>query len=121
MITQETGKKGENLAVDFLLKNGYEILEQNWRHKQYEIDIIARKASVLVIAEVKTRTGNFFGEPEEWVTTVKQNNLIKGAQAYIQQQDLDVEVRFDIISIVLSPKGAPPKIHHIEDAFYPLV
>jgi putative endonuclease len=121
MNTQETGKKGEKMAADFLLKNGYEVLEINWRHKQFEIDIIAKKSDVLVVAEVKTRTGNYFGEPEEWVTKVKQKNLIKGAEAYIKERDLDVEVRFDILSIILSPKGGEPKIHHIEDAFYPLV
>jgi putative endonuclease len=121
MLTAETGKKGEQMATEFLQEKGYTILEKNWNFKQYELDIIAQKDDTLIVAEVKTRTGNFFGEPEEWVTKTKQKNLIKGAEAYIESNNLDVEVRFDIISIVLSPKGGEPKIHHIEDAFYPIV
>jgi putative endonuclease len=116
----DTGKKGEQLAVDFLKSAGYQVLEINWNFKKYEVDIIARQNESLIIAEVKTRSGNYFGEPEAWVTKVKQKNLIKGAEAYILLNNLDLEVRFDIISVILPQKGEP-KIHHIEDAFYPLV
>ena len=71
-----------------------------------------------MVAEVKTRKSNFFGEPEEFVTRQKQKHLIKAANAYIEKNNLDLEVRFDIISIILS--GNEQKIFHIEDAFHPI-
>lgn len=111
-----TGTKGEVLAAEFLKKKGYQILETNWTNKKYELDIIAQKGNTLFVIEVKTRTGNYFGEPEEWVTKSKQENLIRGANSYILKNDLDVEVQFDIVSIIL--KGENHTIHHIEDAFY---
>lgn len=114
----ETGKKGEELAIAFLTEKGFTVIEKNWISKHLEIDIIAQKKELLIIAEVKTRTGSYFGEPEEFVNKQKQKNLIKAAQAYIEKQNLDLEVRFDIISIVFSPKNNAYKIHHIEDAFY---
>jgi putative endonuclease len=113
----ELGKNGEELAVRHLKSNGYEILETNWRKGSLEVDIIARKGNTLVIAEVKTRSTNYFGEPEEFVTRAKQKNLIKAANSYILQNNFDMEARFDIISILF--KGSSHKIHHIEDAFYP--
>ena len=114
-----TGKKGEELAVNFLQREGYKILATNWNYKKSEIDIIAKKEQFLIIAEVKTRNSNYFGEPESWVTKLKQQNLIKGAEAYILKNNIDLEVRFDIISVILSEKDH--KIHHIKDAFYPML
>jgi len=72
-----TGQKGEQMAAEFLEKNGYKILETNWRFMNLEADIIAEKSKILVIAEVKTRKSNYFGEPESFVTKQKQKNLIK--------------------------------------------
>lgn len=111
----ETGSWGEQKAVEFLLSKGYQILETNWRFKNLEADIIAQHKNTLVIAEVKTRKSNVFGEPEEWVNKQKQKNLIKAAQEYIEQKNIQHEVRFDIISILYS--GSVVKINHIEDAF----
>ena len=113
----ETGKKGEELATGMLKDKGYEILEKNWRYKNLEADIIAKKDDTLIIAEVKTRSTRYFGEPEEFVNKAKKQNLIKAANAYIEQQELDLEVRFDIISVLIS--GEKTMVHHIEDAFYP--
>jgi putative endonuclease len=113
----ELGHSGEQLAAGFLKEKGYKILETNWRQGPLEVDIIALKENVLVIAEVKTRSTNFFGEPEEFVTRQKQKNLIRAANIYIIDKNLDVEARFDIISIL--SKGSVLKIYHIEDAFYP--
>lgn len=115
----DTGVKGEELAAGFLEKKGYSILEKNWRFKNLEADIIAIFSKTLVIAEVKTRKSNYFGEPETFVNKQKQKNLIKAAHEYIQRNQLDVEVRFDIISIILG--DSQTKINHIEDAFYPLL
>ena len=113
----ELGKSGELLAVQHFVSKGYKILETNWRKGSLEIDIIAIKSDVLVIAEVKTRSTNYFGEPEEFVTKSKQKNLIRAANRYVLEKDLDVETRFDIISVLTN--GIQHKIHHIEDAFYP--
>ena len=114
----DTGKKGEEIAARFLENKGFTILETNWRFKNLEADIIARVANTLVVAEVKTRKSNYFGEPESFVTKQKQKNLIKAANEYILRNNLDLEVRFDIVSVVLNDSTA---VKHIEDAFYPLL
>lgn len=111
----ETGQKGEELAASYLQNKGFVILEKNWRFKNLEADIIATTAKTLIIAEVKTRRSNYFGEPETFVNKQKQKNLIKAAHEYIQRNNLDLEVRFDIISIILG--DSQMKINHIEDAF----
>ncbi len=114
----DTGKRGEDIAVDYLIKNGYQILERNWRNHHQEIDIIARKGIDLAIVEVKTRMGNPVVDPYVAVNKTKQNLLVKAANAYIEKNDLDVETRFDVISIVM---GKTVQIEHIENAFYPKV
>jgi len=114
----ETGKKGETIAVNYLQENGYKILEQNWHNHHQEIDIIAAKGNDLVIVEVKSRTGTPLVEPYAAVNRNKQNMLIKATNAYIQRKNIDMETRFDIISITL---GNEVNIDHIENAFYPRV
>lgn len=111
------GVKGEELAARFLKENGYTVLETNWRFKNLEADIIAVADGVMVVAEVKTRNSNFFGEPETFVNKQKQANLRKAANGYIQQKQLDLEVRFDIISVILAKNEEQVKINHIPDAF----
>lgn len=113
----ECGAKGENLATIFLKEKGYTILETNWRYRNLEADIIAVNAGVMILAEVKTRTSNYFGEPETFVTKQKQTNLRKAANGYIQQKQLDLEVRFDIISVILDKTSDRATINHIENAF----
>ena len=111
----ELGKLGEELAVNYLIDNGYQILERNWRSGHKEIDIIALKDGVLAIVEVKTRKSDDYGEPEIAVGITKQRMLIWAADAYVRYKNLNVDVRFDIISIVIS--DTEPEIEHIEDAF----
>ena len=111
------GRKGEDIAVKYLEKKGYKILERNWTLGRNEIDIIARDGKYIVVAEVKSRHSNFAGEPETAVTRDKQRSLIRAADAYINKMKLSEEVRFDIVS-VLVVNGAE-KINHIMDAFYP--
>ena len=111
------GKLGEELAVDYLTGKGYEILERNWRNIHKEIDIIAKDGKFLVIVEVKTRQTDEYGEPDIAVTRKKQRMLIAAANAYITRKGLDMETRFDIISIVF--RDGEPVIEHIEDAFLP--
>ncbi len=113
----ELGKLGEDLAVQYLTDKGYEILERNWRNIHKEIDIIAKEGDDLVIVEVKARQTDEYGEPDIAVTKRKQRMLIAAANAYITRKGLDVETRFDIVSIVF--KDGKPVIEHIEDAFLP--
>jgi len=112
----ELGKKGEQLAVDFLLKNNYTIIERNYRFDKAEVDIIAQKADILAIVEVKTRSTTDFGNPQDFVKPKQIKNLVKAVDEYVNVNDLDVEVRFDIIAIVKQNKGF--KIEHLENAFY---
>jgi len=114
----DKGAVGEELAAAHLTGKGYVILEKNWRFGKEEIDIIAQQKDMLVIVEVKTRGGSFFGEPEEFVDRQKQRHLIKAANGYIEKNNLDLEVRFDIIGVILSGKNH--RINHIEDAFHPV-
>jgi putative endonuclease len=110
----ETGQVGEEIAARYLVSKGFTILETNWRFRKLEADIIARSGDLLVVAEVKTRATRFFGEPETFVTRKKQQNLIQAAHEYIQRKELQLEVRFDIVSVVLNDESA---VRHIEDAF----
>lgn len=112
----ELGKLGEALAVEFLQKNGYEILETNWTFQKAEIDIIARKANTLAIVEVKTRSSIDFGLPQDAVKSKKIQLLVKAVNEYVISNDLDTEVRFDIIAIHKDTNEF--KIEHLEDAFY---
>jgi putative endonuclease len=114
----DKGLEGEELAAVFLTQNGYSILEKNWRFGKEEIDIIAQKDDTLIVVEVKTRSGSFFGEPEEFVNRQKQKHLIKAVNAYIEKNELDLEVRFDIVGIVITGKNH--RVNHIEDAFNPI-
>ena len=111
------GKLGEELAVNYLIEKGYEILERNWRNIHKEIDIIARDGKDLVVVEVKTRQTDEYGNPDVAVTKQKQWRLISAANAYVFQNRLDINTRFDIISIIF--KDGEPVIEHIEDAFLP--
>ncbi|MBA3648436.1 MAG: YraN family protein [Chitinophagales bacterium] len=113
----ELGVKGEILALEFLEKKGYVILEINWRFSHTEVDIIAKQPNTLVIVEVKTRTGDQFGFPEEAVGIEKQKNLARAADEYLERNNLDMDVRFDVISITF--KNDLPNIYHIQDAFFP--
>ncbi|MGE5424760.1 MAG: YraN family protein [Syntrophothermus sp.] len=113
----EFGKKGEEIAADFLRKKGFKILEMNWRSGRNEVDIIAMDKEYLVIVEVKTRSSTFAGEPETAVTRDKQRGLIIAANSYLRFKQRSNEVRFDIVAIVIQKESET--IHHIEDAFYP--
>ena len=124
---QELGRWGEALAADYLVDQGYTIVARNERTPYGEIDLVAQKVSgptvesrqsqeVLVFVEVKTRTSQSFGYPEEAVTPRKQMNLISAAQLYLQEHpDLDLDWRIDVIAIERYPDRAPI-IHHFENA-----
>ena len=112
----QLGKKGEQLAVDFLIENGYDIVERNYRFNKAEVDIIAQKADVLAIIEVKTRSTTDFGNPQDFVKPKQIKNLVKAVDEYVTVNNLEVDVRFDIIAIVKEEKQF--NIEHLEDAFF---
>lgn len=111
-----TGKKGESLAADYLKKNGYEILEKNFRCSLGEIDMIARDQEGLVFLEVKTRKSEDLGYPEEAVDKKKQKKISRLAVYYLQTKNLtNVQARFDVVAITMS--GSFPKVKLIKNAF----
>lgn len=112
----DLGKLGEELAVELLQKNGYEILETNWRFQKAEIDIIAKKENTLAIVEVKTRSSLDFGLPQDFVKPKKIQLLVKAVNEYVVSNNLDIEVRFDIIAVHKEDKAL--SIEHLVDAFY---
>jgi putative endonuclease len=112
----DLGKLGEQMAVDFLIKNGYEILETNWFFDKAEIDVIAQKENTLAVVEVKTRSSLSFGLPQEFVKPKKIQLLVKAMNEYVNRKELNVDVRFDIVAIHKEASGFT--IEHIEDAFH---
>lgn len=115
--SKNTGDKGELLARDYLLAQGYEIIECNWRYRRYELDIIAKIGQTMVFVEVKTRKNNIFGEPEVFVSKQKQKFMIAAANQYLIENNIGLEARFDIISVLSFNNNQSVK--HLEAAFYP--
>ena len=116
--TREIGDEGEELAADYLESKGYTILERNYHFERAEVDIVAYdNGACIVFAEVKTRSSNTFGEPEEFVDDEKIQNVYKAAEAWIYERKMDgAPVRFDIVSILQKDNEAPD-IKHFENAF----
>ncbi len=113
---KELGKKGEDLAVRFLKKRGYQIIQRNYTCKMGEMDVIAKEKDTLVFIEVKTRTSTTFGPPQLSVHFSKQNQLSKVALHFLKEKNLsDIRARFDVVAILLGPKGE--EIELIRDAF----
>jgi len=111
----DIGKQGEELANEFLRKNGYAILETNYRYRKAEIDLIAQKDQTLAIVEVKTRTSTDFGTPESFVNKKKINLILEATNAYVDEKNLDLEISLDIISVIL---GKEIEIEHIQNAYF---
>jgi putative endonuclease len=112
----EFGKEGEQIAADFLQKKGYTISYRNYRYLKAEIDIIAKKDEIVAIVEVRSRRSDYIENIAETVTKKKINLLVMAADYYILSADLDVEVRFDIITILKNKNRF--EIEHLENAFY---
>ncbi len=111
----ELGKKGEQIAENFLIKNNFRILDKNWRYRHLELDIIALKDDFIVVVEVKTRTTDFIDNLSKIISKKKRLLLIKATNAYINSHKIEKEVRFDIIFIVI--KNGKYYLKHIADAF----
>lgn len=112
----QLGKLGEDMAVDYLLDHGYEILERNYFYHKAEVDIIAQKDNILAVVEVKTRSTADFGNPQDFLKPKQIQRLVKAIDHYVIKNDLDAEVRFDIMAIVKEKSGY--KMEYIENAFY---
>jgi putative endonuclease len=110
------GAIGEDLAVDYLMKKGYRILQRNYHFEQGEIDIIAEDSNVLVFVEVKARRSKEYGEPEDAVTPRKREKIRATANGYLFENNIDdKECRFDVIAIDYQQNKT--EIRHIIDAF----
>lgn len=107
------GKKGEQHAEDYLLKQGFTVLERNYRHKRAEIDLIVRKEQLLVFVEVKYRTSVSFGFPEEFVSEAQAGRIKEAAENYLELVRWNGAIRFDIIAI----SGDRLEIEYFQDAF----
>ena len=112
------GQKGEEIAAKYLLKKGHVILATNWRWLKSEIDIVTKHASQLVFVEVKTRKTGALDNPENAVNRKKQRQLTLGANAYIAAFEIELECRFDVISICI--EGDKVELKHFVDAFCPI-
>ena len=112
----ELGKIGEQLAVDYLLNKGYEIVIRNFFYQKAEVDIIAKHDNMIICVEVKTRNSDFFGDPQDFVTPSKIKLLVKVMDAFIIENDISLETRFDIIA-VLKNKNVE-QVTNYENAFY---
>ncbi|MBO4481614.1 MAG: YraN family protein [Bacteroidales bacterium] len=117
MEKDELGRKGEQLAADYLKDNGFTVLSRNWHFGHLEVDVIAENNEFVVFCEVKTRSSTVMGSPEEFVTAQKQKNLIRAASRYLQITGKKKEVRFDIISVVAN--GEKFTVSHMPRAFEP--
>jgi putative endonuclease len=116
--SKETGIEGEGLAINFLKRNGYRILQKNYRCKCGEIDIIAKDGSTICFVEVKTRRTETFGLPADSVTPAKQNKISRTAQWYMRAHSLlDCNCRFDVVTVMLTPPNRDKNIRLIKNAF----
>ena len=115
----DLGEEGEKLATAHLQEKGHTILHTNWRFGKDEIDIISKDGDTLVFVEVKTRYSTFFGDPEGFISMAKQNRMIKAANAYLKENEIDSDSRFDVIGIILNSQTK--ELKHIEDAFFATV
>ena len=113
------GHQGEDIAARYLEQHGYIILDRNWRCGHKELDLIVTKDNILVFVEVKTRTRTNYGDPQDFVDGRKIRRIINSADAYIRFRCIDMDVRFDIISITF--EDGDFKVEHIVQAFFPPV
>ncbi len=112
----KTGKDGEQIGKAFLVKAGFSILAENWRHSHWEVDVIASKNNILHFIEIKTRRTKKFGLPEEKVGTKKIQNLINAAEQYLYQHPQWKRIQFDVLSISM-PVNEPVEYFFIEDVY----
>jgi putative endonuclease len=111
----DLGKQGEQFAKNYLLVNGYTLVEENWRWHHHEVDLIVSNDIYMIFVEVKTRSHVVFGEPEVSVTREKQQKIIRAANAYMLKTRSPKDARFDIVSIII--ENETPQIKHLPNAY----
>lgn len=112
------GKWGERIAAEYLITQGYAIVETNWHSGHYEIDIIATKGKRMIFVEVKTRSSEEY-DPLEAVDTRKKNHMVRSAHNYLLSLEMPYEAQYDIVTVVGDPHSYT--LEHIPDAFIPSV
>ena len=113
----ELGREGERLAVEHLVARGLVVLARNWRRREGELDVVATDGHSLVVCEVKTRSGVGYGLPVEAVTRAKAARIRRLAHQWLAESRARwVEVRFDVVAVLLVP-GHEPRVEHYEGAF----
>ena len=117
MNTRELGEMAEGLAQQYLVKLGYTIKDTNWYYGHLELDIVAQDGNELVVVEVKSRSGIRYEHPSEAVTNGKIKRIVEAAEAYIQEKDIEMETRFDVITVIFVNQKF--ELEHFKDAFYP--
>ena len=120
MRNKEIGRWGEEIAASYLTRKGYSIIDRNFYTSEGEIDLIALQVDnnerILIFVEVKTRTSEKYGYPEEAITKKKWNHLIKAIERYLQNQpDHEESWQIDVIAILRLVEGQPPEIEHFEN------
>ena len=113
---QKLGQWGEELACDYLSKNGYKILKKNYKNNYGEIDIIAKKKGTIIFIEVKTRSGRSFGLPEEAVNGIKQEKLIRVSEKYILDNKVKGNYQIDVIAIEKDSVTSKIDLRHIRNS-----
>ena len=110
------GRRGEQLAADYLVAKGYRIVERNWRCQTGELDLIAEEGETLVAVEVRTRRGQSLGSPEESITPAKQARLVDLSEAYAQETGWRGSLRIDVVAVVMDSRGRVQRLDHYENA-----
>ena len=118
LSNSEIGALGESYATAYLESKNYQIIARNWRFNRAEIDIIAKRKEDFIFIEVKTRSYDFFGKPEEFISNEQENRIIDASQRFLDRCDRYSEIRYDIISVLLSKENSLQKISHFKDAFF---
>ncbi|HVV23434.1 MAG TPA: YraN family protein [Pseudonocardiaceae bacterium] len=114
----DLGRRGEDLAADYLTDRGLIVLSRNWRCREGELDVVATDGRALVVCEVKTRTTDDFGDPAEFVTPDKMRRIRRATHAWLRRYGVGwCEVRFDILTVLWPPTATTPRLRHLRGAF----
>jgi putative endonuclease len=113
----EFGKAGEQMAAEWLERQGFHLIFRNWKFARYELDVIASRNGILHFIEVKSRHGDLFGKPEDWVNRKKGRHLLTAGEAFQNKYPVWKLIQYDILSIMLTPDGKPD-FFFIEDVYW---
>jgi len=111
------GKKGEDIAVNYLVHKGYQILDRNVQLDKVELDIVAKKDDTYVFVEVKTRSTDQYGYPEQAITGTKRQHILDAVEMYLELHHIDAEIRIDVLTVILRENLY--SVMHFEDAVEP--